>query len=239
MNRVINPLRYPVTIVIASIVLLLGLWLVQLSIAVMLPTAIGLAFVGAAICQARFPQLTPKTSALSAEQQIVHRQVQVIAQQAEALQQEAIRSLTDPHQQPLLTVIQQTCERADHLVATLDALMHRLRDQQSYFTVEQLTQQLAAMEHQLVVTSATEDEPLVSIADSLQHCIQRAQRGQDTRQTQLSILSMLILSAIDVLQEMYRTVQWINLPEEQQASNLHRLSTEFKGWRDYIQFLVS
>ncbi|GAB4383532.1 MAG: hypothetical protein Kow00121_45560 [Elainellaceae cyanobacterium] len=237
--KLANPLHYPVTIVVAGVALVGGIRLARVPAPIMLPLSVAIAIGGAAFRQSQASVPEVGNSELKAELNIVHRQAQVVVQQAEEIRQLAAHQLSEPSHLELLVAVQSACDRASELPAKVLFFTERIQGKESEFAIDELQQQLIQVEQRLSLSPGIAYDQLTKLAEGLQHGIQLAWEGQDTRQAQMSILSMLVLDAVEVLQQMQNLLQLPDLPGAAQIADLQRLSEELGILQANIAFLVN
>lgn len=235
-----NPLYYPFAILIGAIVLVLGVRVANGPRAVMVPAAIVVATVGAAVLKAREPiTLGLDNPALERELQSVRQQAIALVERTHLFQEEATRLLTTSGQIDLLATVQYACDRTAELPAKIDQLISRMRGSDSLLSVTDLQQQLQEVETKVERSSGAAKSQLVKLSESLERNIQLARQGQDARQAQVVSLSTLILDAAGVLQALQNRLRTADLNNATETMELRSLSDELRATQENVDVLVS
>jgi len=238
--KLANPLFYPLPILVSAIALVIGVRVVKLPSWVMLPVAGAIAVTGAALRKGQEPEtLNLENPALERELLAIRQQAKLLAEKASELRAEAARLLTDSLQVELLASVQFACDRATDLPQKIDALAQRMQGSDSLLSVADLRQQLAGVQAKLQSSSGVVKAQLNTLVESLQHNIQLAQAGEDSRQAQVASLSTLILDSAGVLQAMQNKLRSVNLTDAQQTLELRSLSDELSIFQENVDLLVS
>ena len=236
--KLVNPLYYPMAVLIGAIVLVIGVR-AKIPSLVVVPVAVVLTLAGSTAIASQQPSPTLDNPALERELQSVRQQARVLAEKANSLLIEATRLLTESTQLSLLAGIQYACDRAGELPAKIDELARRMQGVDSLLTVSDLQQQLREVENKLQVSSGAAQEQFNKLAASLRRNIQLAQQGQDARQAQVASLSTLILDSAGVLQAMQNQLRTTNLADSSQTVELQTLSDELRLFQENVDLLVS
>ncbi|NET38699.1 MAG: hypothetical protein F6K19_43045 [Cyanothece sp. SIO1E1] len=238
--KLANPLHYPLATLASGVVLVGGIRLAKLPSVVMLPVTVAIATAGATLLKAREP-ISPglEYAALEPELQAVLQQAQGLTQRAEALKSEATQLLKDAHQMELLGSIQYACERTHELPTKINHLARRLQSNNSLLSVDNLQQQLAAVEAKRQASAGTAQQQWAKLADSLHRNIDLVRQGDDTRQAQIASLSTLIADAAGVLQQLQNKLRTANLDNVAEATELRALSQEFNSFQENLELLIS
>jgi hypothetical protein len=237
--KLANPLYYPVAVLIGAIALVVGVRLANVPRLLMLPLAVGMTTISAALLKAREPETFGLESPeLARELQAVQQQARVLVERADAFRAEATGLLTDSGQVELLGVVQYACDYTHEMPNKINQLAQRLQGANSLLSVSELEHQLRAVETRICSSSGVAQQQLNSLADSLRHNIQLARQGEDARQARLVSLSTLILDAASVLQTMQNKLRTADLTNAEEALALRSLSTEFKTAQDNVDLLT-
>lgn len=236
----VNPLYYPMAVLVGAIALVLGVRLAKLPSVVMLPAAAAIATAGAAVLKSQEPErFNLDNSELEQELQRARTSARTLADKADTLRLEAAKALTQAEQMDLLAAVQYTCDRAGELPAKVDELGRRLQGADSLLSVGELQQQLTEVQTQLQSSSGVAREQRAKLAASLRRNIQLARQGQDARQAQVASVSTLILDAAGVLQAMQNQLRTANLADASQTGELRSLSDELRIFQENVELLVS
>lgn len=240
MMKLVNPLYYPLAVLVGGIALVVGVRVAQLPSLVMLPVAAGVATAGASLLKSREPEtFNLDNPELERELQAVRTAARLLAERANALRLEATKLLTDSFQVELLASVQYACDRAGELPAKIDQLARRLYGGDSLLSVSDLQQQLVNVDVQIKSSSGVAKEQLQQLYASLQRNIQLAQQGQDAREAQVVSLSTLIQDSAGVLQELQNKLRNADLNDSAQTMELRSLSDELKSFQENVDLLVS
>lgn len=238
--KLANPLYYPLAVLVGAIALVVGVRVANLPRVVVVPTAIGVAAVGAALLRAREPEtLGLDNPELERELLEVRQQALALVERANAFRTEATRLLTSSGQIELLATVQYACDRTSELPAKLDHLIQRLQGTDSLLSVTELQQQQHEVKAKVEQSSGAAKAQLVKLSESLERNIQLARQGQDARQAQVVSLSTLILDAAGVLQELQNRLRTADLTNATEAMELRSLSDDLKSTQENLDLLVS
>jgi len=235
-----NPLHYPLAVLVGAIALVAGVRLARVPATVALPLAAVITVGGAIALKSKEPEApTLENPELERDLQQVRQQAKNLADKATALRQEATRLLTSSLSMELLAGVQYACDRASELPPKINTLAQRMKGTDSLLEVDDLQQQLAAVEYKLRTSSGVAQAQLTRLAESLRHNIQLAQQGQDARQAQVASLSTLILDSAGVLQSMQNQIRTLDLNDATQTAELRSLSDELNDFQENVDLLVS
>lgn len=236
--KIVNPLYYPLAVLVAALLLVLGVRGLQLPRGLMLPVAAGVAIVGASLLQASKPNpLGLDHSELERELQQVQQQAKDLAARADELRIEADRLLTRAHPE-LLGTVQYACDRAAELPLKVDQLRQRMQGSGSLLSVADLQQQQQKIAAQLSQRSGMAKEQLMQLAERLQRNIELAQQGEDTRYAQVVNVSILIQEAAGLLQALQNKLRSSDVTNLTDAIELQSLSDELKTVQENVDDLV-
>ncbi|MGF1478572.1 MAG: hypothetical protein ACFB4I_03665 [Cyanophyceae cyanobacterium] len=234
-----NPLRYPIAVLAGGIVLFVGVRLLQLPSAAMLPASAAIACLGSAFLKSREPErINLGNPALEQELQSVQQQAHRLAQQAESLRAEAEKLLTSSTQIDLLVAVQYACDRAIELPQKLARLVRRLHGADSLLSPQDLQQQLQEVQEKQRHSSGVARQQLDRLAESLRRNLTLARQGQDARQAQVISLSTLITDSAGVLQQLQNRLRTSDLQDSEQIQELRSLSEELSGFQENVDVLV-
>ncbi|OLP18872.1 hypothetical protein BST81_08110 [Leptolyngbya sp. 'hensonii'] len=238
--KLANPLHYPLAVLAGGILLVVGVRIVNLPGAVVLPLSAAVATVGALVLKAREPEtLGLENPALEREILAAKEQARALAARAHDLRSEASRLLTHSTQMELLSVVQYACDRACELPNKIDELAHKFRGSASLLSATDLQNQLHKAQDRLRKTvDGPAREQLLQLTQSLKHNIQLAQQGQDAREAQVVSLARLIFDSAGVLQSMQNQLRTANLQDTAVVEDLQTLGDELKLFQENVDLLV-
>jgi hypothetical protein len=238
--KLVNPLYYPAAVLAGVILLVVGVRWVRLPNVVILPMAIAATTLSAIALKSREPEeLNLDNPALEHELLTLRQQANDLALNADTLQQEATRLLTNPLQMDLLGTVQYACDRAKELPQNLDGLMQRLQGKDALLSLADLQSQLADAQQRLSTSRGATSEHLNRLVSSLQRNIELTQQGTDARQAQVLSLSTLIQDAAGSLQALQNKLRTVDLSDTQQTLELKALSDTFQSVQEDMNLLVS
>ncbi len=236
----INPLYSPAAVFLGCLTLVLGVRLAKGQIVIVVPVAIAVSTLSAALltpaASSTKPTLNPK---LDKELSGIRQQAQTLAQKAQKLGAEAHKILGESPYMELLGTVQYACERTCELPTKIDSLAQRLQGEDSILSVGELQHQLREVESKLKGSSGEAAQgQLHKLAESLRRNIQLVQQGQDARQAQVLSLSTLILESAGVLQTMQNQLRSLDLEDSTQTAQLQSLSNELRDFQENLDLLV-
>lgn len=238
--KLVNPLLYPLAALAGGITLIVGVRVIHLPSAVVLPATILVTGASASWLHSRQNATSSlENPELATELQTICTSTRILAQQALALRQEATVLLTDSSGVDLLGSIQYACDRTLELPTKIDQLAVRLKGKDSLLSISDLQQQLSAVESQLQSGSGVAKEHLSRLATSLRRNLQLASQGQDSRQAQLISLATSIQDAAGVLQKLQNQLRSFQLNDSTQASELRSQTQQLLSYQESIDLLVS
>ncbi|MEB3162520.1 MAG: hypothetical protein VKK80_04775 [Prochlorothrix sp.] len=221
----VNPLDYPLALLLGGLVLVLGVRGLQLPSIVVLPVAGGVAGAGAIVRRNQEPeQLNLGDPALEGHVQAAVAQAANLAAQAERLRREAGDRLTESHQLDLLVAVQLVCDQAQDLPQKIKDMARKLHKKDTIVSIKTLEQQLKQAQAQKQQCSGDAQKQWQKLIQSLQRNIELAQQGDDVRQAQIISLSNLILETLEVLQQLQLQLHQSNLSSTH-ATNAAPLSS--------------
>jgi chromosome segregation ATPase len=236
----INPLYSPAAVFLGCLTLVLGVRLAKGSSVIVVPVAIAVATVSAALLAPAASSAKPtRNPNLEKELSGIRQQAQTLAQKAQKLGAEAHQILGESPYMELLGTVQYACERTGELPTKIDELAQRLQGEDSILSVGELQHQLREVESKLKTRSGEAAQAqLQKLAESLRRNIQLAQQGQDARQAQVLSLSTLILESAGVLQTMQNQLRSLDLEDSTQTAQLQSLSNELRDFQENLDLLV-
>jgi chromosome segregation ATPase len=237
----INPLYSPAAVFLGCLTLVLGVRLAKGQIVIVVPVAIAVATLSAALLTPAASSTKPTTlnPRLDKELSGIRQQAQTLAQKAQKLGAEAHQILGESPYMELLGTVQYACERTCELPIKIDELAQRLQGEDSILSVGELQHQLREVESKLKTSSGEAAQAqLHKLAESLRRNIQLVQQGQDARQAQVLSLSTLILESAGVLQTMQNQLRSLDLEDSTQTAQLKSLSNELRDFQENLDLLV-
>lgn len=238
--KLTNPLAYPLAVLAGGCFLVIAVRLVNVPSAVALPGAAAIATVGAAMLKGREPDIieldNPK---LEHELQQVRQRASQLVEQANELQAESVKLLTETHQIELLGIVQYACDHTRDLPAKLDQLARRLQGKGAILSVDELQQQLNDVQHKQRTSTGMAQQQWARLAQSVQRNIKLAQQGEDAREAQVVSLSTLIVDAAGVLQQLQNRLRSADLTNTHQTDELRELGLELNSMQENMDVLLS
>jgi len=238
--KLANPLAYPLAVLAGGVFLVVGVRLARLPGFVALPGAVAIAIVGAAVQKQREPEsLDLDNPKLEQELQQAMQRATQLAAQADELQAESLKLLTESDQVELLGVVQYACDRTRELPAKLEQLAKRLHHKGSILSVEDLEKQLREAQHKQRTSTGVAKDQWERLASSLQRNIDLAKQGEDAREAQVVSLSTLIVDAAGVLQQLQNKLRSADLSSNQQTDELRELGIELNNMQENMDVLLT
>lgn len=236
----INPLYSPAAVFLGCLTLVLGVRLAKGQIVIVVPVAIAVSTLSAALLTPAASSTKPANNPkLDKELSGIRQQAQTLAQKAQKLGAEAHKILGESPYMELLGTVQYACERTCELPTKIDELAQRLQGEDSILSVGELQHQLREVESKLKTSSGEAAQAqLHKLAESLRRNIQLVQQGQDARQAQVLSLSTLILESAGVLQTMQNQLRSLDLEDSTQTAQLQSLSNELRDFQENLDLLV-
>ena len=236
MNKLANPIYYPLAVLLGGITLVLGVRLLAIPNLVIIPTAAVITTAGATFLKSQQPD---PEKLLEQELEGIKSQARAVALSAETLRNEANQMLTNGEfQLELLVTVQSACYRAIELPDKIAALARRLPASNSLLSAEELEQQLQQVNNQLQSSSGATRQQLVQLANSLNRNLELARRGQDTRQAQIINLQAIIQDSAGALQQLQNKLRTADLNNSEAIQELRDLSDQLNGYQESAQLLL-
>ena len=241
MKSLVNPLHYPIAILIGGFVLVFGVRLVGLPSYVMIPFSGAIALAGASVRESQIPTpLLIDNPALAQELTQVQRNAEGVAEKANVLREEANRALSDTSLQlNLLTQVQYACDRALELPTKIETLSYKFQGADSLLSIAELEQQKADLEKKLAQSSSASRQQLETLKASIERNIQLAQQGEDARQAQVISLNTSIQNLAGVLQQLQNKLRSADLEDANEVSELQNLSEELNSLQENVDILTN
>jgi hypothetical protein len=239
MVKLVNPLYYPVAVLVGGLTLFVGVRLGNLSSLVMIPVASGVAVAGASFLKSRECEvLELDNPALEREILAVKSSALALANQANEMRLEVQKLLPDTFHVELLTTISMSCDRADELPGKLDKLVVNLHHTNSLLSIEALQQQLTEVKKKLPSSSGVAKRHLNQLADSLKRNVKLAQEGEDTRLGRIINIATLIQDFSGVLQKLQTRLRTSDLNDAEQINGLQLIADELGSLADNLDLVV-
>ncbi|ABA20984.1 conserved hypothetical protein [Trichormus variabilis ATCC 29413] len=240
MLKLVNPLDYPVAVLVGGVSLFVGVRLGSLPSLVMLPVAAGVTMIGAGFLKSReLPYLTLDNPDLEREINSVKVSALALANQANDLRLEARKLLTDSFQIELLAGLETNCDRAVALPGKIDTLVWNINGNNSLLSVESLQTQLQEVKQKLLSSSGVAKQHWQQLADSLRRNIKLAKEGEDTRLARFINISTLIQDSAGLLQRLQTKLRASDLHESEQINAMILLNDELNSLSENLELLVS
>jgi chromosome segregation ATPase len=241
MVKFANPLEYPLAVLIAGVVLVVGVRVLGLPNLLILPTSAALAAGGAIFLKSREPdegELARRQ--LQQELQDVKSLAATLARQAEILREEANQLLASSldFQLDLLVTVQRACDRAVEFPLKIEQLSQKISAKESLLSVADLEEQLSGVNNKIKNSSGAARQQLEELAASLQRNIQLAKQGKDSREAQVINLHTSIQNSAGVLQQLQNRLHGADLNNLEEIKELKGLSDEFNSCQQDLEVLL-
>ncbi|MCC5637839.1 hypothetical protein LC593_18735 [Nostoc sp. CHAB 5844] len=237
--KLVNPLYYPLAVLLGGISLFFGVRFLQLPSQIVLPIASGITLISASILKSREPKYFElANSELEQEIHAVHTAAVALVKQSDNLRLEAKNILTDSFQIELLTGLEINSDRIATLPPKIDTVAVNLYGNTPILSLSSLQQQLQEVEQKLNVSSGVAKEHLNQLADSLRRNIKLAQDGEDTRLARIINISTLIQDCTGVLQQLQTKLRAADLTDSQQINELQLLSDGLNSLLENLDLLI-
>ncbi|MGH1394503.1 MAG: hypothetical protein ACRAVC_10770 [Trichormus sp.] len=239
MMKLVNPLYYPVAVLVGGLTLFVGVRLGNLSSLVMIPVASGVAVAGASFLKSREGEvLKLDNPALEREILTVKSSALALANQAQAMRLEVQKLLTDTFHVELLTTVLMSCDRAAELPGKIDMLVFKLHNTNSLLSIEALQQQLKEVKKKLPSTAGVPQRHLKQLAKSLKRNIKLAQEGEDSRLARIINIATLIQNYAGVLQKLQTKLRTSDLSDAAQINALQLIADELSSLAENLDLVV-
>ena len=237
--KLVNPLNYPLAILIGGISLVIGVRLVKLPSLIIIPIsgAISTA-IAISLNQKKANRINIDNPALAREIQSVKQQANLLINKAEDLRHEAKEVLTAASQLELLTAVEYACDRTKELPDKINHLSRRLQGSDSLLSTRELKRQLREVQIKKNSSSGIAKEQLGQLVTSLENNLRLAQQGQDARQAQVISLNTLVIESAGILQQLQNRLRTSDLNSSQEINQLKELSEEFKNMQENVDLLI-
>ena len=237
--KIVNPLNYPVAVLVAAICLFLGVRIIKLPSLIMLPFSGAVAVgVSSYLGTRKTDKIDLDNPTLERELKNAQQQAQLLVQKAEILRSEAQKLLQDSWQIELLTAVQYTCDRTSELPNKISRLSQKLHGGDSLLSVEELEQQLKEVQTKQKYSGGIALQQLKQLENTLKNNINLVQEGQDAREAQVFSLVNVIIELAGVLQNLQNKLRTSDLTNSEQIKELKSLSDELNNFQDNVDLLV-
>ena len=238
--KLANPLYYPISVLAGAIALVIGVRVLQLPNVVIVPSAVAIATLGAAIRKGQEPEFLGLDDP-QLEQQInsIRNQASTLATRAHGLREEAARLLTGADQMDLLSTVQYACDRAEELPRNIEHLAKRMRGNESLLAPRELQRQLNDAQAQALSSTGVAKDQWEKLASTLEWNLNLSQEGKDARQAQVVSLSTMIVQSAGVLQQLQNRLRTADLSDRTQSDEVRSLSNTFNSVQENLSFLIT
>lgn len=240
--KLVNPLNYPLGVLIGGISLFLGVRIANLSSFIMLPVSGSIVLISSMILanknQDNQSKIDLDNKALESELNQAKKEAQLLVNKAENLRLEAKKLLQDSWQMELLTAVEYSCDRTFELPQKIEDLSRKLSGGDSLLSVEELQEKLANIKQKKKSAEGVALEKLQQIELSLIRNITLAKQGESARQAQVFSLTNIITESAGVLQQLQNKLRSSDLTNSEQIEELKSLSEELNNFQDNVDLLV-
>jgi hypothetical protein len=246
--KLANPLQYPLVVLSAGILLILGARLLRAPVWLMLPIAAGSAIVGSSVVKSRQTETFEiEDPDLERELRSVQAAVSSLKTRADLLRTEAARLLTESFQLDLLATVNMACDRVAVLPDKLQQLGRFLQNTDSVLSVDEICQQLKEAKQSLSLAEAQQQhrsssgiakQHFTDLIASLERNLQLAQDGKDTRLAQVVHLSRLTQDLGGMLQQFQNRLRLAELQNADKLGELQDFSQELLSVVDNMDVLI-
>lgn len=238
--KIVNPLNYPLAVLIAGICLFLGVRIIKLSNIIILPSTVAIAFLGSTILaqnNQKESKVKLDNKALEKELNEAKKEAQLLINKAENLRLEAKKLLHDSWQMELLTTIEYSCDRTLELPQKIEDLSNKLSGGDSLLSVEELTEKLKEIKKKQKSAEGLALRQLKQIESSLNRNIALTKQGKSARQAQVFSLTNLITDSAGILQQLQNKLRTADLTNSQELNDLQALSQELANLQENTYLL--
>lgn len=238
--KFVNPLYYPLAVLVGGISLIVGVRLIQLPSLIILPASAAIATgIAIPLSQKEANKINIDNPALAREIQLVQQQAKLLIDKAEELRKEAKQMLTSSRQLELLSTVEYACDRTQELPGKISQLTQRLQGSNSLLSPTELETQLVEVKAKQKNSSGIAREQLKQLATSLENNLRLAQQGQDARQAQVVSLNTLVIESAGVLQQLQNRLRSSDLNNSEEINELKNLSEELKSMQESTDLFFS
>lgn len=237
--KLANPFYYPLAVLAGGIFLVIGVRFLNLSFPIALPISSAIAITSAAVLKRNEPEsLDIDDPELEAELISIKQQALALAHQAQVLNVESLKLLTEDSQMDLLIAVNFACDRASEFPSKIDLLIQKFKGGESLLSLPDLEQQLKKVKLKLKISSNIAQTQLQTLSASLERNIELVRHGQSTKQAQVASLSILVVNASGTLQELQNKLRIVNLNDLQQTEELRSLTYELSSLQENAELLL-
>lgn len=239
--KIVNPLNYPLAVLIAGICLFLGVRIIKLSNMIILPSTVAIALIGSTILanknQDNNNKIDLDNKTLESELSQAKKEAQLLVNKAENLRLEAKKLLHDSWQMELLTAVEYSCDRTLELPQKIEDLSNKLSGGDSLLSVEELTEKLKEITKKQKSAEGLALRQLKQIESSLNRNIALTKQGKSARQAQVFSLTNLITDSAGILQQLQNKLRTADLTNSQELNDLQALSQELANLQENAYLL--
>jgi hypothetical protein len=236
--KIVNPLHYPLAVLVSGIVLVVGVRFANLSSLIVLPLAGIIAMGGSVVLKNKESNGVNVKNPLHQEIKAALKQAEILVQKAEILRQEAGNVLTDSSQMELLTTIQYACDRAQELPGKIQEFSRKIQSSDSVLSVQDLEKQLQSAKAKKAKSSGVAVQHLEQLIKSLERNLDLTKQGENALQAQIISLSTWIVDSAGVLQHLQNNLRTSNLDDLAEIQELQNLSLELQEIQKNMEFLI-
>ena len=237
--KLVNPLYYPLSVLVGSIALIIGVRLVQLPSLIMLPTSIVIATViSTPLSQKEENKIKINNPDLARGIREIKEQINELTNHAENLRKEAKEMLTNTTQLELFIAVEYACNRTQELPDKINQLSRQLQGPDSLLSPTELEKKLAEIRAKQENSSGITKKQLKQLAGTLERNLTLAQQGKDARETQVFSLHTLVFEWAGVLQDLQNRLRTSNLNNSEEINELKELSEELKSIQESVDLLM-
>lgn len=237
--KLVNPLHYPLAVLLGGISLLIGIRLMQIPSLIGIPLATAIT-AGTAIplSQKEKNKININNPALAREIQLVRQQANLLVHKAEDLRNEAKKLLTNSEQLELFSIVEYACDRTQELPEKINQLTQHLQGSDSLLSPRELQQQLLDVQAKQKNSLGIAKKQLQQLATSLENNLKLAQQGQDARQAQVVALNTLVIDSAGILQQLQNRLRTSDLHNLAEINQLKELTEELKTMQENVDLLI-
>lgn len=239
--KIINPLNYPLAVLMGGICLFLGVRVIKLPNIIILPSTVAIAFLGSTIIaqnNQKESKINLDNKALEKELNEAKKEAELLINKAENLRLEAKKLLHDSWQMELLTAVEYSCDRTLELPQKIEDLSNKLSGGDSLLSVEELQEKLENIKKKKKSADGVALQKLQQIELSLIRNITLAKEGQSAREAQVFSLTNIITESAGILQQLQNKLRTADLTNSEQIQELKSLSEELNNFQDNVELLV-
>jgi hypothetical protein len=240
--KLVNPLNYPLGVLIGGVSLFLGVRIANLSSLIMLPLSGSIVLISSLILASKEKLIEEKidieNSALEIELNNAKNQALLLIKKSENLRLEAEKLLSDSWQLDLLTTVQYMCDQTLELPNKIENLSRRLHGGNSLLSIDDLNKQLQEIRLKQKSSRGIALTQLKQIENTLQNNIKLALEGEDAREVQVFYLVNIIIELGGILQNLQNKLRTSDLNSYEEIQALKSLSEELNNFQDNVSLLI-